>query len=80
MSNRKYVDINSHEFTLESLTELYNMTNFNKYNIAKIRRGQIWQIVKVNVLIAVGYYMYAGLNYRLKKVEKKLDKKEETTE
>ena len=80
MSNRKYVDINTHEFTLESLAELYNLVNRNKYDIAKIRRGWLWQIIKVNGLIAIGYYMYSGLNYRLKKVEKKIDKKEVTTE
>lgn len=79
MSNRKYVDINTHEFTLDSLAELYNLTNINKYNIAKIRRGYLWQIVKVNAVILVGYYLYAGLNYRLKRLEKKVNK-EETTE
>ena len=78
MSNKKYVDINTHEFTLESLAELYNMTNINKYNIQKIRRGYFWQVIKVNAVILVGYYMYAGLNYRLKKLEKKAAKEEIT--
>ena len=68
--NRKIVDINTHEFTLESLAELYNLVNMNKFHIKKVERAYLWQALKVNVLAIVGYYAFAGLNYRLKRLEK----------
>lgn len=72
------LDINSHEFTLEALAELYNQVNRNKIDIRRTRRFDSYLALKTTVILAVGYYCYRGVMYRLKKIEKKLNKEEPT--
>lgn len=74
-----YPDVNTHEFTLEALAELYNIANKNKYDIRKTRKFNTWLAFKINVALAVGYNVIAGLNYRIKRLEQKERKVEENT-
>ena len=65
------LDINSHEFTLEAVAELYNQVNRNRIDIRRNKKFNSYMTLKTTFILAIGYYCYAGLNYRLKKLEKK---------
>lgn len=63
--DKKFIDVNTHEFTLQALSELF--TNQEKLR-RKINKVRFTNKVYIGIACVVGYYMYDNLNQKIKEL------------
>lgn len=64
--DKKFIDVNTHEFTLQALSDLFTGQEKLRRSIKRVKFGSK---VSIGLVCVVGYYVYDNLNQRIKELE-----------
>ena len=78
--NKKFIDINSHEFTLDVLETHEKLLIKQAKAIRKLARKNFNKTIAIGLLAVGVYYIFDNLNQRVKALENKQKESEDSSE